>query len=244
MQLKQKVVVITGGTSGIGRSMVTQLAKNNTVIVIGRNESKLEKLETAYPELVSYQCNLAESGEVENTADQIARNHPQIDVLVNNAGVQHTPKFIDNDFRYETITQEINVNFGAICSFIYLLLPNMLDDNRRTAILNVNSGLGLAPKTNSAVYCATKGALNIFSWSLRYQLEPTNIKVLQSMLPLVDTAMTTGRGTGKLTSDVAAAAIIRGIEKEIEENFIGKAWLLKHIYDLSPALARRILKKY
>ena len=64
------------------------------------------------------------------------------------------------------------------------------------------------------------------------------------MLPLVDTRMTAGRGTGKITPDVAATALIHGIEKEIEENFIGKAKLLKIIYSLSPALARRILKKY
>lgn len=164
--------------------------------------------------------------------------------MINNAAIQHTPKFLDDDFRFETIAQEINTNFHSICSLIYLLLPNMLDEKQRAIILNVNSGLSLAPKTNSAIYCATKGALNIFSWSLRYQLEPTNVRVLQAMLPLVDTAMTTGRGSGKITPDAAATSLIRGIEKEIEENFIGKTKLLRHIYDLSPSLARRILKKY
>lgn len=244
MQLSQKVIVITGGTSGIGRSMVHKLAGTNHLIILGRNKAGLRELESTYPDIATYQCDLAKPGEVEKIADLIAKNHSQIDVLINNAAIQHTPRFLDDDFRFETIAQEINTNFTSICSLIYLLLPNMLDERRRAVILNINSGLGLAPKTNSAIYCATKGALNIFSWSLRYQLESTNIRVLQAMLPLVDTKMTTGRGSGKIAPDAAAAALIRGIEKEIEENFIGKARLLKIIYGLSPALARRILKKY
>lgn len=244
MQLEKKVIVITGGTSGIGRSIVNRLAGANRLIVLGRDKSRLRELKGIYPNIDTYQCNLAEPGEVEKTADVVVKNHSEIDVLVNNAAIQHTPRFLDDDFRFETIAQEINTNFHSICSLVYLLLPNLLDERRRAVILNINSGLGLAPKTNSAVYCATKGALNIFSWSLRYQLRSTNVRVLQAMLPLVDTKMTTGRGTGKITPEAAATALIHGIEKEIEENFIGKAKLLKIIYSLSPALARHILKKY
>ncbi len=243
MQLKQKTIVISGGTSGIGRAMVDQLASHNQLIVVARNESKLNELVKIYPKAISYACHLANLDEVASTADLIAKNHPKIDLLINNAAIQFTPTFLDDDFRYETIKQEININFTSICSLIYLLLPCLLDEKRRAIILNVNSGLALTPKTNSAIYCATKGGLNILSQSLRYQLKSTNIRVLQAMMPLVDTPMTTGRGSGKISASKAAAAIIHGIEKEIAEHYIGKAKLLKFIYRLSPTLAKNILKR-
>ena len=244
MQLENKVIIVTGGTSGIGRALVDKLAANNFLIVLGRNQDRLSDLEQAYPNITTYLCNLESADEVETTADQIIKQHPRVDVLINNAAIQHTPAFLDDDFRFETIAQEVNTNFLSICLLIYGLLPNLLHDEQRALILNVNSALGIAPKTTSAIYCASKGALNILSWSLRYQFESTNIKVLQAMLPLVDTQMTTGRGQGKLTTAQAATALIDGMEKEIEEHYIGKAKWLRLIYRLSPALARRILKQF
>lgn len=244
MQFENKVIVITGGTSGIGRALVDQLAGNNCLIIIGRNLHKLRELEEAYPKLTTYLCHLESADEVEITADQISKQHPVIDVLINNAAIQHTPAFLDDDFRIETIAQEVNTNFLSICLLIYCLLPNLLHDEQRALILNVNSALAIAPKTHSAIYCASKGALNILSWSLRYQFESTNIKVLQAMLPLVDTGMTAGRGQGKLTPLQAATALIKGMEQEIEEHYIGKAKWLRWIHRLSPALARRILKQF
>jgi len=243
MQLKQKVIVLSGGTSGIGKGMVDQLAPYNHLIVIARNESKLKELVKCHPKITPYLCNLANLDDVASTADLIAKNHPKIDLLINNAAVQYTPTFIDDDFRYETISQEININFTSICSLIYLLLPCLLDEERRVIILNVNSVLGLTPKKNSAIYCASKGGLNIFSQSLRYQLESTNIRVLQAMVPLVDTPMTIGRGSGKISVKKAVFSIVRGIKKEVSDNYIGKSKLLKIIYRLSPVLAKNILKR-
>jgi short-subunit dehydrogenase involved in D-alanine esterification of teichoic acids len=124
-----------------------------------------------------------------------------------------------------------------------LLLP-ALAHNNKAAILNINSGLALAPKTSSAIYCATKGALNIFSQSLRYQLEDTNINVHQAFLPLVDTAMTVGRGENKVTAEEAARAIIQGLEKNIQDHDIGKVKLLRVLLRLAPSMAQKIMKKY
>lgn len=244
MQLENKVIVVTGGTSGIGKALVDKLAGNNFLIVIGHNQHRLSELEQTYPKVATYLCNLESADQVETTADQIIKQHPRVDALINNAAIQHTPAFLDDDFRFETIAQEVNTNFLSVCLLIYGLLPSLLHDEQQALILNVNSALALAPKTHSAIYCATKGALNILSWSLRYQFEPTNIKVLQAMLPLVDTQMTAGRGQGKLTPVQAATELISGMEKEIKEHYIGKTKWLRLIYRLSPALARRILKQY
>ena len=144
-------------------------------------------------------------------------------------------------FCFELIQREIDVNFTSICSLIYLSLPALLQENR-SIILNINSGLGLVPKTSSAVYCATKGALNIFSQSLRHQLEHTNVEVMQAFLPLVDTEMTRGRGTGKLTAEEAASKIIKGLGASKQDIDIGKVKLLRLLTRLAPSLARKIMK--
>jgi len=244
MHLLKKNIVITGGTSGIGRQLVDKLAADNQLIVMGRDALKLNELSNQYPTISTYLCDLADLDSVEQVADQMTKNNPSIDVLINNAAVQFTPKFMDNDFRFESIKYEITVNLTAICYLIYLLLPSLTNESRRAIILNVSSALGMVPKTNSAIYCATKGGLNILSQSLNYQFEGSNIRVLQAILALVDTPMTAGRGQAKMTAEHAASAIIDGIEHEIKKNFIGKAKLLNTIHYLFPPLAHKILKKY
>lgn len=193
MKINNKRIVITGGTSGIGYEMVRYLCPDNEVIVISKNTNKLNELSRKFNGITTYQADLSKIGDTETIADIIVKRYESIDILINNAAVQQSTTFIDEKFRYESISYEIALNFTSICSMTYLLLPALLH-KEKAIIMNVNSGLGLTPKTSSAIYCATKGALNIFSQSLRYQLEKTNISVQQAFLDLVDTKMTTGRG--------------------------------------------------
>lgn len=243
MNLNKKRIIITGGTSGVGYELVKQLAANNRVIVIARNPTLLNQLFQTFANVTTYQADLSRLDEVEKVAKRLVEKGQPIDVLINNAAVQNTPTFLDKDFEYASIAPEITLNFTSICCLSSLLLPVLQHDDK-AVILNVNSGLGLAPKRASAVYCATKGALNIFSQSLRYQLENTNISVQQAFLGLVDTAMTHGRGQNKMTPHDAAAAIIDGIQREIPDHDIGKVPWLRLLLRLAPATARKILKKY
>lgn len=243
MKINKRRIVITGGTAGIGYEMVKYLHPDNEVIVISRSSSKLNSLAQEFKGITTYQADLAKIGDIETVADQIVKHFESIDILINNAGVQYTPAFIDDDFRYENISNEIAVNFTSVCSLTYLLLPALLHHHRAT-ILNVNSGLALAPKTSSAIYCATKGALNIFSQSLRYQLKKTNISVQQAFLELVDTSMTKGRGKNKMSAKTAAMQIIHGIEHDIPDHDIGKVKLLRVLLRLAPSIAQKIMKKY
>ncbi|PCJ83543.1 MAG: short-chain dehydrogenase [Thiotrichaceae bacterium] len=241
MNIKEKRIVITGGTSGIGYEIVKQLHPHNELIVISRDSTKINALAKKFNGVVTIQADLSNLKEVETIADSIVKRFESIDVLINNAASQHTPTFLDNEFDYESISKEITLNFTSVCCLSYLLLPALLHE-KKSVILNMNSGLGLAPKTSSAIYCGTKGAINIFSQSLRYQLEDSNISVQQAFLALVDTAMTKGRGKNKLTATEAASMIIRGIEQDVAENYIGKVKLLRALLRISPSLAKRILK--
>ncbi len=242
MQLTQKRIIITGGTSGIGYEVVRRLHKNNDVIVIARNATKLHQLTQKFKGITTYQADLALRQDVEDIANRLSKQFNTIDGIIHNAAVQYTPALTDEEFRYDTVDREIALNFTSICRLTYLLLPALRHD-APAFILNVGSGLGLVPKTGSAIYCATKGALNIFSQSLRLQLSKTNIRVLQAIMPLVDTPMTEGRGRGKMTAAEAARQLIRGIEKEIADHDIGKVKALRFIMRLWPGLARQIMKR-
>lgn len=241
MTITGKHIVITGGASGLGLELVKQLHAGNQLTIISRPSAGLDQLREKYEGIGIYEAELSDLAQVEKAADQIVKDHDAIDILINNAAVQYTPKFLDDDFCYNHIKREIDINFTSVCSLIYLTLPALLN-SKSAVILNVNSGLGLVPKTSSAIYCATKGAINILSQSLRHQFEETNIKVMQAFLPLVDTGMTEGRGSGKLPANQVAADIISGLAKKRLDIDIGKVKILRPIARFLPTLARKIMK--
>ncbi|MEP3296025.1 MAG: SDR family NAD(P)-dependent oxidoreductase [Litoreibacter sp.] len=241
MDIQDKHIVITGGASGLGLELLRQLVTDNMISVIGRPSAGLIALRDNFPNVAIYEADLSDLSAVERAADALVKTDKPIDVLINNAAVQYTPRFTDADFRYETIRREIDVNFTSICALVHLLLPNLMG-SQPAMIVNINSGLALAPKTDSAIYCATKGALNIFSQSLAYQLEGTNIEVKQVFLPLVDTAMTAGRGSRKLPPEWVARDIIRGLSSSRANIDIGKVRALRVLLRIAPSLAARIMK--
>lgn len=245
MKLLNQVIVITGGTSGIGREIVKRLSPDNHVIVLGRDEEKLAQLTLEYG-VKTYRTDLGNTSDVEWTTSELLKRYPKVDLLINNAAVQHPAAFNSNEFNYDSIQSEITTNFTSVCSLCYLMLPALSNSDGQAAnnsvILNVNSGLAIAPKTSSAVYCATKAALNSFSISLRYQLESSNIDVMQALMPLVDTKMTKGRGTNKMSVADAVDQLIRGVEKGVQDNDIGKVGLLRWLNRLSPNMASKLMQ--
>ena len=242
MKLKGKNIILTGGTTGIGREMVKLLKDDNRILVIASNKNRLDSLSSEFNGISTRQVDLASIEEINDASEYILREHDKVDILINNAAVQYLPKFTDESFNIDGIEEEVAINFTAVCRLTSLLLP-ALKKSSRGVIVNVNSGLALAPKTTSAIYCATKAALDNFSRSLRYQLESSNVDVLQAFLPLVETPMTEGRGSGKMLASDAARAIIQGIEQGRKENYIGKSKLLAVLMRIAPSIARNIMKK-
>ena len=242
MKLHNKKILITGATSGIGLKLVERLYEHNQIYIIARNKDKISELNKSFPLVKAFVGDLSDLNSVSIAAQEILLEIERLDLVINNAAVQNTPTFIDSSFDYHSIAEEITTNFSAICCLTYLLLP-ALNREHEAIILNVNSALGIAPKKTSAVYCATKAALNNFSLSLSYQLEATNIEVLQAFLPLVDTPMTKGRGSNKMSIETAAKLMIAGVENSVVENNIGKTRLLRILNRFSPSLAKSIMRK-
>lgn len=240
--LKNKTVVLTGATSGIGHALLAQLYEGNQIIVVGRSAKKLVALEATYPDIMVCKADLAVPTCLEAATTKIIEHFPKVDLLINNAAVQYMPQFTDKNFNPALISSEVAVNFISPVLLISLLLPALLKDTP-SAVLNVNSGLGIVPKKSSAVYCATKGGLNIFSQSLSHQLADTNIHVLQAFMPLVDTPMTEGRGRGKISAADAAERVIKGVRQLKPNNDIGNVKILRFLSRIAPSLARSIMKK-
>lgn len=243
MLLQNQTIMITGATSGIGKALCQNLAlKDNHIIAVGRSQDKLDVLKQELGDATTIHCELTSKGAVIALAQRIEQDDLPVSVLINNAAVQYTPRFIDADFSFDSIDTEITTNFTSIAWLTSLMLPRLIDQPDGSAVVNMSSGLALYPKTSSALYCATKAALHSLSQSLRYQLEGTKVHVSEVLLPLVDTPMTEGRGKGKLTPAFAAAETIHGVENNRDEIYIGLARVLPLLNRISPALTRRILR--
>ncbi|WP_045857451.1 SDR family oxidoreductase [Teredinibacter purpureus] len=243
MILEKRTILLTGGTSGIGRILLEKLVDcNSQIIVLGRNTTELERLEIEYDNVHGYTCDLSNKASTLTLLKELAERYPDVSVVFNNAAIQRTPKFTDENFCFDTIEEEITVNLMAPIWICSVLLKGMVARKEGAAFINVTSGLAIMPKTNSAVYCATKAGLHSFSKSFRYQLESTRVKVFEAVLPVVDTPMTEGRGSGKISAEKAASAIIKGVERGKEEMLIGKVKMMPIVHRLSPRLLTSIMK--
>lgn len=244
MKLSQKTILVTGGNSGIGLSLVKQLhGFGNKIVVVSRSQNNWSLLADYSPDVITLQCDLGKCNEVQQLVTTLYEQQIQLDLLINCAAIQLTPQLIDEEFDLNGVEREMTINFTSIVWLSYLLLP-MLLLRPQSGIVNLSSGLAICPKTASAVYCASKAALHSFSQSLRYQLASHSVQVTEVLLPLVDTPMTAGRGSGKITSLQAAEAIISGVEQGRSEVYVGKARLLPLMMRLWPNLMKKIVSRY
>lgn len=242
MKLSDNTVLITGGGSGIGLALAKAfVGHNNTVIVCGRNVKKLEAVQKEYPTIFTFPCDITSEPDQQGLVEHITQKYPKLNILVNNAGIQHNYDFADTKSHIELIEEEVSINFLAQLKLTDRFLP-ILMGSPSAAVVNVTSALALVPKQSAPVYGATKAALHNFTKALRYQLERTSIKVFEIIPPLVDTEMTKGRGKGKMTPEALATEALRGIESNKHEIQIGKTKILFALNRFLPSVAERIIR--
>lgn len=242
MKIHKNKILITGATAGIGKALVEKfLELDNQIIAVGRNENKLEELLKLNNKIIPFKCDISRQEDLDKLTLFIEQEHTDLNILINNAGMQYNYNFIEEPQLLHKVAYEINVNFLAPLKLIALLLPT-LQANENSAIVNISSGLAIVPKAQAPVYCATKAGLHIFSKSLRYQLK--KIKVFEIIPPLVDTAMTEGRGRGKgkISPQKLVEDFIKAFKKNNYEVNIGKVKLLRIINRISPRIADKIMK--
>jgi uncharacterized oxidoreductase len=247
MNLTGRTILVTGGARGVGRELTRQLVGLGAhVVAAGRDRGQLDSLAADHDGRVSPQIvDLADPDAVDAFVDELPGRYPELSIIVNNAGVQTLTDFFGDDPREmrAALRREVALNLDAVIALSTGLLPH-LSQQHSAAILNVTSGLALAPKPSAPVYCATKSGVQTFTRALRYQCQDagSNVRVIDAVLPLVDTDMTRGRGRGKISAADAAAAMISGLRRDTAEIYVGKAKILRTLMRLSPSLGRRLLR--
>ena len=183
MKLSNNKILITGGASGIGLGLAERfIQENNTVIICGRREAALKEAAAKFPAVITKVCDLStEAGRIE-LYDWIAENHKDLNVLLNNAGIQNWMHISDSDF-YQKADEEITTNVLAPIHLI-TLFTNLKALN---TIINVTSGLAFIPLSVVPVYCATKAFMRSFTLSLRHSLKSKNIEVIEMIPPALNT---------------------------------------------------------
>ncbi|MBY6068751.1 SDR family NAD(P)-dependent oxidoreductase [Leisingera aquaemixtae] len=238
MRFDGKRILITGASRGIGRALALQLAAEGAeVLALARGSKALDDLPEGIERLA---CDLTDSRA--RTALIAGLQGQRLDGVINNAGIQITADFANGTADAQDIEQELAVNLTAPMHLAAGLLP-VLACSPGSFLVNVTSGLALAPKRQAPVYCASKAGLRSFTRALRYQAEDAGLRVriIDCVMVLAATQMTAGRGRGKISPN-AAAALLDGAAAGKSEIWVGQMKLLRLIHRLSPALAARILR--
>jgi uncharacterized oxidoreductase len=250
MQISNNIILITGGATGIGLALAEQfLQNNNEVIICGRREDLLQNAKTKFPKLHIKQADLSTSKDRKEFANWLTNNYPNLNILVNNAGIKREFSFLDTTVAEKFDNEnEIETNLIAPIHLTMLLLPELLKKDS-SAVINISSGLGFVPISIMPIYCATKSAIQSFSISLRHQLKETKLKVFDIAPPIVDTDLDKGarakRGqTGKGISAITVAdETLKAMQNNKFEIGVGKVKILKVASKIAPKLFLKIMNK-
>ncbi len=183
MKISNNKILITGGASGIGYGLAEQFLKeNNTVIVCGRRESLLREISAKHSSIITKACDLSNPEGREELYNWISDKHSDLNVLINNAGIQQWMSVSERNF-YLRAKDEIAINIEAPLHLTSLFINLKSLDT----IINVTSGLAFVPLVKVPVYCATKAFFHSFTLSLRQSLKQKNIEVIELIPPALNT---------------------------------------------------------
>lgn len=183
MKLSGNKILITGGASGIGLGLAERfLEEGNTVIICGRRQSMLDAVSAKHPAVITKMCDLSEVSECEKLFGRLEKEHSDLNVLVNNAGIQQWMSVRDDNFMLRA-KDEITINIEVPLRLTSLFVKM----KSAKTVINVTSGLSFVPLTKTPVYSATKAFFHSWTLSLRYLLKPDGIEVIELIPPALNT---------------------------------------------------------
>lgn len=211
--IKGKVVVITGASSGLGEATARLLSAEGATVVLGAR--RVERLQKLVGELtakggkaLALATDVTDHKQVQNLVDAAVQKYGRIDVMINNAGLMpHSPL---ERLKIDDWNRTIDVNIKGVLYGIAAALPHM-KQQKAGHIINVSSVAGHKVTPNGAVYCATKYAVRALSEGLRGEVKPYNIRT---------TIISPGAVATELPNSITEPDVAAGISKFYKETAI------------------------
>jgi len=237
MKTTGNIVLVTGGSAGIGFEIARVFSEqNNHVIITGRNEMRLRIAAAKLQNVTPIVCDVTVQDDVDKLADFLQKNFPDLNVVINNAGKAFYYKLDGENNAFKNAEEEILTNFLSIIRLNQKLLP-LLKKAGSAAIVNVSSIAAFVPNHVLPTYAASKAALHSYSQSLRITLEnATRIKVFELMPPLVNTDFSQEiGGANGIPPKLVAEDLIHAMEDDTYEIHVGKTAQLYQLFHHDPA---------
>ena len=240
MKLTSNTILITGGGSGIGYELTKQLtALGNTILITGRDQAKMDRAKAAFAKVHTFRSDVSDPKAIATLYENVTKQFPELNILINNAGIMREINVHDKAGSLEDITREIEINLSGPIRMVKQFLPH-LKTKSGAAIMNVSSGLAFVPMPISPVYCAAKAGLHSFTESLRVQLKNTKVKVFELAPPATQTELLGGfnpedmKGASIMTVEDMVKVAVKGMQTDRFEIRPGQANQLKMMSRVAP----------
>jgi len=259
MKVYDKIIIVTGGGSGMGRELTLNLlSKGSKVIAIDINDASLQETVSLAGSkrgsVSTFVVDITDKHAIEIFRDRVISQHGFVDGIINNAGIIQ-PFIKVNELGYEAIERVMHVNFYGTLYMIKTFLPHLLT-RPEAHIVNISSMGGFLPVPGQTLYGASKAAVKLLTEGLHSELANTKVKVTIIFPGAVNTNITKNSGveTSRQTSNAiqksmkilipekAAEIIISGMENNRYRVLVGNdAKFMDFFYRLNPERAARLI---
>ena len=187
MKLTDNTVLITGGTSGIGRALAIKLSQHNQIVVTSRGKKHFDKQLKNNSHIAFYPVDVSDTSSVSKLKDWVEKNYPKLNLVINSAGIMLPFNLLDEKVTPKELKSEINTNlFGTIN--VDKTFLNLLRAQDEAMLVNICSGLNYFGAASNPIYSVAEAGIHMFVKLLREQLEyagQNQVHVMELVPPLV-----------------------------------------------------------